>query len=226
MVPDPQAGLPAGSGLLSEQVHRQLRAAIVAGDLAPGERLVESEIARRLGVSQAPVREAIRQLAHEGLVNSVARRGSTVAEISASDADRARRVRVALESLAAREAVDVWTADADARGRGHERLDEVVGRMRVAAERDRPLDLRQADLDFHRAVVETGGNAFLLRAWTQLETSLYVLQVLGDPFHMGSLQAAVGWHTVLVDALVGGDADAAAAAFARHAAGDVEPPDA
>jgi len=213
------AALPVdpGSGLLSEQVHRRLRASIVAGELAPGERLVESEIARRLGVSQAPVREAIRQLHHEGLVNSVARRGSTVAEVSADDARSARRVRVALEELAAREAVEVFSPAA------RERLEAVVAGMDRAARADDPVAVREADLAFHRSVVEMGGNPFLLRAWTQLESSLYVLQVLGDPFSVGRLDQAVGWHEELVAVLAAGDADAAAAAFGRHAEGRVGP---
>ena len=96
--------------------------------------------------------------------------------------------------------------------------------MRSAAAADDPVTLREADLEFHRCVVEVGGNPFLLRAWRQLETSFYVLQVLGNPFQVGSLQTAAGWHADLLAALVAGDADAAATAFTRHAEGALHLP--
>src|SRR5262249_55336665 len=87
--------------LISDRVYELLRQAIVDGELGPNERVVESEIARRLGVSQAPVREAVKQLAREGLLMHVPRRGNFVVEISSKDAEHARQVREPLERLAA-----------------------------------------------------------------------------------------------------------------------------
>src|SRR5690242_2606867 len=83
---------PALGGRLSDQVYDLVRAAIAAGELEPGARLVELELARRYGVSQAPVRDALRRLAADGLVLQFPRRGSYVADISEEDARQAYRV--------------------------------------------------------------------------------------------------------------------------------------
>ncbi|MGO4429640.1 GntR family transcriptional regulator, partial [Streptomyces sp. MCAF7] len=69
---------PLPRQLLSDHVYARLRDWIVSGELVPGQRVVESEIARRMGTSQAPAREAIKRLAHEGLVNSLPRQGTYV----------------------------------------------------------------------------------------------------------------------------------------------------
>lgn len=199
--------------LLSDQVYRLLRASIIDGELAPGARLVESEIARTLGVSQAPVRDAIRRLTYEGFSSYVARRGNYVAEISQDEAARARRVRAVLEAQAAREAVEGWSAQLMAA------LGAEVDRMRTAAESGDAVALREADGAFHRQVFEGGGNGFLLRAWNVLEPSFHMLQVLGDPFQVGHLPTMAERHADLLRLLESGDADEAARRFALHAGG-------
>ena len=90
--------------LLSDRVYDAIRGWILSGELAPGMRVVESEIARVLGTSQTPAREAVRRLAHEGLVTYRPRLGNFVTEISQVEAREAREVRVLLESAAARRA--------------------------------------------------------------------------------------------------------------------------
>lgn len=198
--------------LLSDQVHRHLRGAIVRGELEPGQRLVESEIARRLGVSQAPVRDAVKRLVHEGLAIYQARRGNYVAEISEEEAASARRVRAVLEAEAARQALEVWSQSA------RDLLAGDVEAMRAAAAEDDAFALREADLSFHRHVVEAGGNAYLLRAWTVLESSFYLLGVIGDPFHVGDLQRTAQWHHELLEVLESGDVEKAVHEFGRHSA--------
>src|SRR5690606_40747212 len=83
-------------GLLSDQVYDLILASILDGSRAPGSRVVESEIARQLGISQAPVREAVKRLVHAGLVVSVARHGSYVTEISPREFAIARQMRATL----------------------------------------------------------------------------------------------------------------------------------
>src|SRR5665647_2599782 len=91
--------------LLSDQAYDLLKSRLIAREYAPGTRLVESEIARQLAVSQAPVRDALRRLAHEGLVLQLPRRGSFVAEVSAEEVRDAYALRAALEELAVKEAM-------------------------------------------------------------------------------------------------------------------------
>jgi transcriptional regulator, gntR family len=86
---------------LREVVFKTLRNAIVHGEFEPGERLMEVTLAKRLGVSRTPVREAMRMLELEGLVVMIPRRGAEVARITAKDLSDALEIRMALEDLAA-----------------------------------------------------------------------------------------------------------------------------
>jgi len=91
---------------LRERIVRRLRDAIVAGDLSASSRLPEPELAKRLGVSRTPLREAIRQLAAEGLVTSVPRVGAFVSEVRSRDVEDTFAIRAVLEGLAARQAAE------------------------------------------------------------------------------------------------------------------------
>ncbi|MFF3393484.1 GntR family transcriptional regulator [Streptomyces sp. NPDC002669] len=206
--------------LISDQVYELLRQAIVEGDLAPNDRVVESEIARRLGVSQAPVREAVKQLAREGLLMHIPRRGHFVVEISSKDAEYARQVREPLERLAARLATENLTEEHLAE------LDGLVERMRAAAADNDVSRFRDADIEFHTTVGRISGNPFLTRMWEVLEPSLRALRAISDPLFEGDRQAMADEHGRLVNLLRDGDADKAAAAFADHAAGRGPVPDA
>ncbi|MBC7779706.1 MAG: GntR family transcriptional regulator [Proteobacteria bacterium] len=87
---------------LRQQVVERLRAAVIAGDLAPGQRLTERELIDRVGVSRTVIREALRQLESEGLVETVPNKGPVVRALSSAEAADLYRIRAALEALAAR----------------------------------------------------------------------------------------------------------------------------
>lgn len=199
--------------LLSDQVYAMVRGMVLDGTLQPGTRIVESEIARQLEVSQAPVREAIKRLAFEGLVTAVPRRGSYIAQISEAEAQDAREVRALLEESAAREAVQYFDADA------RQALEELVDGMRKAARETDLAAFRAHDMAFHRAVIELGGNTYLPRLWAVMESSLLSLRVVGDPGFTGSWTEMAETHQALVEALASGNRGQAAAAFHRHASG-------
>ena len=91
---------------LRERIVARLRDAIVSGDLAPKTRLMEPELARRLGVSRTPLREAIRQLEAEGLLTTIPRVGTFVTEMTAQDLEDIYTIRAVLEGLAARQAAE------------------------------------------------------------------------------------------------------------------------
>lgn len=200
-------------GLLSDQVYQMLRQRIVSGDLVPGQRLVESDIARQLGTSQAPAREAIKRLAHEGLVSSLPHRGNYVAEVSAEQATEVREVRVALEELAARRAC------ARIQPRTLLMLEESVDRMREAARQGDIGGFREADVTFHRDVCAASGNGFLVRLWGAIEPNLWGLHVVSNPLYGGDWVAMAERHADLVASLAAGDPDEAARLFAAHAMG-------
>ncbi|WP_399881606.1 GntR family transcriptional regulator [Streptomyces sp. BBFR51] len=201
--------------LLSDQVYSLLRDWIVSGRLAPGERLVESEIARGFGTSQAPPREAIKRLAYEGLVISQPHRGTYVARVSERQAQDVRDIRVMFEEYAARRVTGRLDAE-------HTRLlTEDVAQLRRAAAKDDIGAFRDADMAFHRHVCESARNAAMIRLWRMIESSLWDLHVLGDPRYAGGWGAMAEHHAELLEVLRSGDPDVAGPMFASHAAGEV-----
>jgi DNA-binding GntR family transcriptional regulator len=200
--------------LLSDHVYALLRGWIVGGDLIPGQRLVESEIARKVGTSQAPAREAIKRLAHEGLVISQPHRGTYVARVSERQAQEVRDIRVMFEEYAARQAAGRLDPE-------HLRLlTEDVTRLRGAAEQGDIGAFRDADMSFHRHVCEASGNAALGRLWRLIESSMWGLHVLGNPRYGGDWGAMAEYHAELLEELRSGVPDTAGPMFAAHAAGE------
>ncbi len=152
-------------GLLSTQVYDAIKGDIVSGRLEPGERMVESEIARTLEVSQAPVRDALKQLAHEGLVLQLPRRGSFVATISEEEARRSYLVREALEAVAATEFC-AHAPDEDLLG-----LESILDDMVAAASAGDAIALMDADMAFHRLTWTASGNPLLPRMFPLVESA-------------------------------------------------------
>lgn len=210
-------------GLLSDQIYDLIKTMIKDATLAPGEQLVESQLARQLEVSQAPVRDALKRLAHEGLVTHVRHQGNFVARYTDEEVAQAKVARAALEGIAGELAcgnLDDGTVDA---------LERLIASMHEAAEDRRLADFRELDFAFHRAVVEASGNVYLPRMWDIIEPSLRSLHVLGDPNFTGDWHEVAEWHRGLLDQLLAGDGPAAARLFRAHAAGTLlaqeeEPP--
>lgn len=202
--------------LLSDQAYALLRSAIVSGEHAPGERLVESVIARDLGISQAPVREAVKRLAHEGLVTSEPRRGSYVTAIEPGEFEIARELRAALEQISGRvAAVEATPADL-------EYLRSVVEQMRQALASGEVAEFRGLDMGFHAYVIGIAKRRVLDRVWTTLEPLLVSQRVIGDPEQVGDRERVVHWHEELVEALESRDPEVAGQAFLVHARGQLD----
>ena len=149
--------------VLSDQVKDRLLEAILTGEYPPGSRIVETRVARECGTSQAPVREALRDLEALGLVEIAPFRGARVRRPTRSELLEAYVVRSELEALAARLAVSRMT-EVD--------LDELQGYVddmqRAAREGDAYAEA-MADANFHGRVMEIAGNATLKRVWGHLE---------------------------------------------------------
>lgn len=200
-------------GLLSDQIYELLKTMIKEGTLVPGEQLVESQLARRLQVSQAPVRDALKQLAHEGLVTHVRHQGNFVSSYSDEEVAQAKVARAELESIAGRLACGALDAET------HQRLEDLIAQMHAAADAKDLGVFRELDFAFHRGVIEASGNVYLPRMWDIIEPSLRALHVLGDPSYPGDWHTVAEWHRSLLAALDAGDPVAAAELFHAHAAG-------
>jgi len=154
---------------LSADAYDALRAAILRGRLKPGERIVEADIARQMATSRSPVREAVRKLEHEGLVEYVPRRGTIVVGLSRDDASDAYQLRAHLEAYAARLAATRASDDQ------LDHLLEMIQRMRQSAVANDLEGLVAADVEFHRMICEASGSRRLLQAWQTLNPARWTL---------------------------------------------------
>lgn len=205
--------------VLSDQVKDRLLQAILAGQYPPGARIVETRVARELGTSQAPVREALRDLEALGVVETTAFRGARVRRPSAAELLEAFAVRAELESLAARLAV-TRLADADLA-----ELGALIDEMRRAAEAGDPHAEAIADAAFHGRIVELSGNSTLGRVWRTLEPYSRTYITIGAPgadrrqiaeHHAPVLAALRARDPELVTAVLHDHFDQAAAGLARR----------
>lgn len=199
---------PVSRLVLSEQVKDRLLEAILDGRFPPGARIVETRVARELGISQAPVREALRDLEALGLVETSAFRGARVRRPSAEELLEAFVVRSQLESLAARLAVTSIT------DRDIDQMTGYLGEMRRAARAEDPRAEAMADALFHGRLIELSGNATLQRVWRQLEPVSRTYLTLVIPGADRHRIADV--HQPVLDALRHRDAAGATEALDRH----------
>jgi DNA-binding GntR family transcriptional regulator len=200
-------GLLARS-VLADQVRERLLERILSGRYPPDARIVETQVARELGTSQAPVREALRGLQALGVVEITPFRGARVRRPTPRELLEAYAVRSALERLAARFAVPRLT-EPDLERLGGE-VDE-MGAAAAAGDRHR---VAAADARFHGLIVELADNATLLKVWGSLEPFLrtYITLIVpgADP------QWSADLHVPVLDALRRRDADAVVAALEAH----------
>jgi DNA-binding GntR family transcriptional regulator len=193
--------------VLREQVKDVLLQRIVRGELQPGDRLVETRIAQELGTSQAPVREALRDLELLRLVESEPFRGARVRAFGENELIEVYPVRASLEELAAKEAAvslegDVGTLEAE------------LEAMRAAAARGELHDLVQHDFAFHREIVEAAGNGVLTQCWRSLgiegriTLTLYGTQIAPEE--------AAELHVPLLEAIRSANAVAAGREARKH----------
>ena len=193
---------------LREQIKDVILQRILDGDYPPGARLVETRIAQELGVSQAPVREALRDLEQLGCIVHEPFRGCSVRAFSAQELLEAFPVRAALEALAARLAAERMTEDELLR------LADLVEKMRAAADRGDAHDQSRANAQFHATIVRAARNATLERQWSFLEPFSRTYISVSQPGL--DLRALSDRHIPILDALRARDGDAAAAAMHKH----------
>jgi DNA-binding GntR family transcriptional regulator len=194
--------------VLREQVKELLLERILSGELAPGERLVETRIAQELGTSQAPVREALRDLELLRLVESQPFRGARVRAVTPEELAEIYPVRAALEEVAARETAARLDSGTDAR------LEAEVEAMRRAAAAGNSHDQAEHDVQFHRLIVEASGNRTLLEVWTSLRVEARTLMTLLKTDL--DLRELAEMHQAVLDALRSGDADVAGRVVRAH----------
>jgi DNA-binding GntR family transcriptional regulator len=190
--------------VLREQVKDLLLERILNGGYAPGERLVETRIATELGISQAPVREALRDLESLRFVESAPFKGTWVREVSDRELAEMYPIRAALEEVAARAAASALDGDVSAL----EREIEAMATARTLREQV------EHDVRFHRIIVDAAGNGRLLELWESLQVEARTI-ITALRTGMNAAEVAER-HRPIVDALRRRDPDAAGREIRRH----------
>lgn len=193
---------------LRVRVRDHIAARIVDGTYKPGQRLTELEIARSLGTSQTPVREALRDLAGMGFVESAPNKGCRVRELDSEDLRQAHPVRAALEEIAG------YSAARHLKGKTTDLVSTLDG-MRAAQENGELIALCFHSTRFHRHIVESAGNDALARAWNAL--GIEMLTLVGAAHDRAGLPSSVEEHAAIIAALEAGEAATAGRLLKNHA---------
>jgi DNA-binding GntR family transcriptional regulator len=199
--------MPVTRGVLRDQIKDVIVERILDGFYGPGDRIVEIRVAEELGVSQAPVREALRELELLRLVVSEPFRGARVREVTASELAEIYPVRAALEEVAARAATPALAGDVGP-------LRAELDAMRKAAKRGDLHDFIAHDVAFHRVIVEASANGTLQELWRSLHVDLRTTITLIK--HADDMAAVAESHVPVLDAIASGDAERAAAVLRAH----------
>jgi DNA-binding GntR family transcriptional regulator len=195
-------------GVLSDAVKDRLLEAILDGRYPPGSRIVETRVARELGTSQAPVREALRDLEGMRLIETQPHVGARVREVTTEELGQIYPVRAALEEVAGREAAVRITGDTLAQ------LEAELNAMRAAAEQHDVYQQLVHDARFHELIVESSGNLILLEVWRSLrvEARTLISVIKSD----ADLRMIAEMHRPVLAALRYGDADLAGKEMRAH----------
>jgi GntR family transcriptional regulator of gluconate operon len=197
---------------LGDQVSHDLRLRIVRGQIAAGAHLVEDVLAEEYDVSRGPVRDALRRLASEGLVDDSRRKGVFVIGLTETDVDELYSLREALESLALRRAMQNAAPDA------WQQAEACVDEMHRAAEQREVARFAQADLDFHSEFYALSEHSRLRTTWRQYRpTFAAMLDVTVS--HDRDLHGPAEDHAVLLEAARGSDVEGALEVLREHLAG-------
>jgi DNA-binding GntR family transcriptional regulator len=154
-MPVPAKTKPISRSFMRDEVYNTLLAWIVEGELRPGEKLLDKELAENMGVSRTPVREALRRLEDKQLVESSANRWTRVAEVSIKEPEKIYPIIWSLEELAISEAIDLLTST------DFEKMEKANLALAKAIENEDPVNGSIADLHFHDVFIVRSGNQHL-----------------------------------------------------------------
>lgn len=197
-------------GPQSTRVYEALRRAILKSDLQPGTALQETDLAAHLQVSRTPIREAIRRLSADGLVEVVPYKGAFVKALSRTEVREIYETAEGLEGMAA------WLAARKVATEGSvERLQNAARAMREAFDRGDVVARTEADTEFHAALHELAGNAYLAQALARLREQVHRVRHL-TARAFGGNPASLEEHEAACRAIAAGDAELARKITQQH----------
>ena len=200
---------------LRDVVFNTLREAILKGDLKPGERLMELQLASKLGVSRTPIREAIRMLEQEGLAVTTPRKGAEVAKMTLKDMEDVLEIRDALDELAVRIACQKISDEQ------LKQLEDMKELFEKSTQTGNVKKIAEADVTFHDVIYEATGNPKLVTLLNNLREQVYRHRVeyIKDPKNYPTLIAE---HEAILESLKNRDVKNAVEAMHVHVANQAE----
>lgn len=196
---------PLSRGLATE-IAARLTAAILHGQLGPGERLREEALAETLGVSRGPLREAFAQLERQGLIVIRRNRGAFVARLSRADVDEVYSLRLVLERLAMERAARLADESQLAQ------IQAIVDAMALYTDGVTEQEAAQHDIKFHDLIYQAAKHQRLYECWTNLRPQIHIMLLSRNVANSDFRDYAAAGHRDLLQALQGRDED-----HARHA---------
>ena len=190
-----------------------LREAIISGELKGGDRVLEQKWSLRLGIGQPTLREAMRELEHQGLLRKLQQRGTYVTELNVDDYRRILEVRIPLEALAIRRAAKNLTDDAE------KELALIVKAMAAGSDKD-VKSFHDCDVLFHRKIWELADNEYLQSALETITFRLFVFSIVGRwpsaPNSVNERKAAIQQHKAILNGIRTRDPEQARKAFVQN----------
>lgn len=194
---------------LSDAVVRIILDALLAGELVPGSRIVEADLAEKTGISRGPVREALRQLEGEGILNSTPSHGTYVTNWTAETVRDAFSLREMLECFAIERAVKRVTPEEISM------LRRTVTEMADSAEKSDLTGMLRADTRFHEQLFGMSGSPLVQRMLNQLHRQLYSIMAMNATFAQNRAVMA-SQYAAIVDCIEKGDVQGASTSLAEH----------
>lgn len=210
VVTDSRRVTPLSNPRLVDSAMEAIRGAILAGRFAPGERLLEMQLATELGISRGPLREALQLLEKDGIIYSIPRRGTFVQTFDLQAVDEVYSLRKVLEVFAVVRAMEHIQSN------GYEKLASVYQRMRDAADAGDEVLLLRHDIAFHRALIELAGHELLRRAWLEnIDGRLQMLLTYTTRTHH-PMPDALAQHQHMLDVAQTGDSSLMQEVMQQH----------
>lgn len=191
---------------LRQQAYQHLRKRLLSGELAAGTQLSEPELARELGMSRTPVREALRQMENEGLLDYAPRFGAMVRVPERDELDEMYAVREALESYAAAEAArKISPFDLEKLEGAYQQMCDVAGSVtgngKAVLDGPQLSEFVQADIEFHKVIIAAAGNRYMTKILDDTRLLVRVFTATSWQYDTEKLTEAIEFHQRLLTAM-------------------------
>ncbi|PLR78518.1 hypothetical protein CU633_04630 [Bacillus sp. V3-13] len=195
---------------LSDQVWNLLKDSIIKGELKPGDRILELEVAKTYNVSQAPVREALSRLKKEGFVIHYPHKGTFVSNFSQKDINEIYSFREVVEPLAIKRAIQ-YIQDHDL-----VKLNGLYQQMLKAGESNNLEELNQIDIAFHTYIYKLADHEFMYKVWEDLSSASNRIWYLTNQIYFDKLDEVAKLHEPILQALYERNVEKCVDAFKAH----------